>query len=223
LFTIWRGQPKDRAKPNEVCAGFSRDGFHWSRPDRRALVPVSERHGDWNWGNVQSAGGCCLVVGDRLYFYVSGRAGIRGSPASGVCTTGLATLRRDGFASVDAGPDGGTLTTRPLRFRGKHLFVNLDAPGGELRVEVLEKGKAVGPFTKEACQPALGDRTRLAVKWKGAGDLAAVAGRVVQLRFHLKRGRLYSFWVSPGESGASHGYVAAGGPGFTGMTDTVGG
>jgi hypothetical protein len=222
LFTIWRGQPKDRAKPNEVCAGFSRDGFHWSRPNRRALVPVSEKHGDWNWGNVQSAGGCCLVVGDRLYFYVSGRAGIRGSPASGVCTTGLATLRRDGFASVDAGPDGGTLTTRPVRFRGKHLFVNLDAPGGELRVEVLEKGKAVGPFTREACQPARGDRTRLAVKWKGAGDLAAVAGRAVQLRFHLKRGRLYSFWVSPGATGASHGYVAAGGPGLTGMTDTVG-
>ena len=24
LFTIWRGQPKDRAKPNEVCVGFSR-------------------------------------------------------------------------------------------------------------------------------------------------------------------------------------------------------
>jgi hypothetical protein len=39
---------------------------------------------------VQSAGGCCLVVGDRLYFYVSGRAGVKGSPTSGVSTTGLA-------------------------------------------------------------------------------------------------------------------------------------
>ncbi len=100
LFDIWRGQPKDRAKPNEVCLGTSRDGFHWHRPDHRAFVPVSERHGDWNWGNVQSAGGCCLVVGDRLYFYVSGRAGVKGSPASGLCSTGLATLRRDGFAHV---------------------------------------------------------------------------------------------------------------------------
>jgi hypothetical protein len=35
-------------------------------------------------------------------------------------------------------------------------------------------------------------------------------------------GRLYSFWVSPDASGASYGYVAAGGPGFTGPTDTVG-
>ena len=28
LFTIWRGQPRDRAKPNELCIGYSRDGFH---------------------------------------------------------------------------------------------------------------------------------------------------------------------------------------------------
>jgi len=30
------------------------------------------------------------------------------------------------------------------------------------------------------------------------------------------------YWVSPDKSGASHGYVGAGGPGFTGPTDTVG-
>jgi len=44
----------------------------------------------------------------------------------------------------------------------------------------------------------------------------------VRLRFHLRSGRLYAFWVSPDASGASGGYVAAGGPGFTGPTDTVG-
>jgi hypothetical protein len=59
------------------------------------------------------------------------------------------------------------------------------------------------------------------VAWK-AGDLARVAGQPVRFRFHLKGGRLYAFWVSPEKSGASHGYVAAGGPGFTGPTDTVG-
>ncbi|HMC88050.1 MAG TPA: hypothetical protein VKI17_00815, partial [Gemmataceae bacterium] len=91
LFTIWRGQPRDRAKPNELCIGYSRDGFHWHRPDHRPFIPVSESHGDWNWGNVQSAGGGCLMVGDQLYFYVSGRAGIEGSPTSGVCTTELSS------------------------------------------------------------------------------------------------------------------------------------
>ena len=81
LFTIWHGDlniPPGRPKPNSVCTGFSRDGFHWSRPDRRSFIDVSETKGDWNWGNVQSAGGCCLVVNEELYFYHSGRAGSPG-------------------------------------------------------------------------------------------------------------------------------------------------
>lgn len=222
LFSIWRGQPRDRAKPNEVCVGFSRDGFHWHRPERRAFIPVSENYGDWNWGNVQSAGGCCLVVGDKLYFYVSGRAGVKGSTTSGVCSAGLATLRRDGFASMDAGDSDGTLTTRPVRFRGKHLFVNADVNAGELRVEVLdERGKVIAPFSRANCVPIRADKTLQAVQWKGAKDLSALSGKTVKFRFHLKNGSLYAFWVSPDKSGASHGYVAAGGPGFTGLTDKL--
>ena len=223
LFTIWPGQPKDRAKPNYICLGYSRDGFHWHRPDPRPFAGVSERYGDWNWGNVQSAGGGCLVVGDKLYFYVSARAGERGSSTSGVCTTGLAVLRRDGFASMGAGEDGGTLTTRPLRFKGKHLFVNVTAPEGELRVEILdERGAVIAPFTRANCAPVAADSVLQPITWEGAKDLATLAGKTVRFRFHLTRGRLYAFWVSPDASGASHGYVAAGGPGFTGPTDTVG-
>jgi len=224
LFTIWRGQPRDRGKPNEVCVGYSRDGFHWTRPDRRPFCPVSEKEGDWNWSNVQSAGGCCLVVGDQLYFYVSGREGIKGTKSNGRCATSLATLRRDGFASMDAGGSAGGLTTRLLEFSGNHLFVNVAAPQGSLRAEVLdEKGSVIAPFTAENCQALEHvDGTRIELSWRGATDLSALAHRAVKLRFTLTQGALYSFWMSPGSSGASHGYVAAGGPGLTGATDTVG-
>jgi len=223
LFTIWPGQPKDRAKPNYVCLGFSRDGFHWSRPDHRPFLGVSERYGDWNWGNVQSAGGGCLVVGDQLYFYFSARSGIQGSQASGTSVTGLATLRRDGFASMDAGEAEGTLTTRPVRFSGKHLFVNVAAPEGDVRVTVLDaEGKVVPGFSCQGGVPVRSDTTCARVAWKGGDDLSALAGKPVRFRFHLRNAKLYSFWVSPDASGASHGYVAAGGPGFPGPTDTVG-
>lgn len=222
LFSIWRGQPQDRAKPNELCAGFSRDGFHWHRPTHEVFAGVSERYGDWNWANIQSAGGCCLVVGDKLHFYVSGRKGEKGSPASGVCSTGLAILRRDGFASMDAGAQGGTLTTRPVRFQGKHLFVNATV-SGELRVEVLrESGEVVPGFAAAECVPVKGDKTLQPVHWERVADLDDLIGQPVRFRFRLRDGRLYAFWVSPETSGASHGYVAAGGPGFTGMTDTMG-
>ena len=206
-FTLWRGAANaDLGRPelNDVCLGFSRDGFHFTRPDRRPFLGLSERKGDWNWGNVQSAGGGCLVVGDQLYFYASGR---RGGPAEfpdGDGCTGLATLRRDGFASLDTETEG-VLTTRPVRFSGKHLFVNLAAPSGELRVEVLdERGSVLAPFSSTNCAPLKGDATKLAVRWQGADDLKALIGKPVKFRFTLRRGQIFAFWVSPEQIGRAH-------------------
>ena len=68
----------------------------------------------------------------------------------------------------------------------------------------------------------VGGKTSVPVRWKGADDLASLAGRPVRFRFHLRHGGLFAFWVSRDATGASHGYVAAGGPGFTGATDTIG-
>ena len=221
LFSIWQGDPgKPVDKRNEVLLGFSRDGFHWFRPDRRPFAAVTESQDAWNWGNVQSAGGGCLVVGDHLYFYVSGRGQKRATDAA---STGLAILRRDGFASMDAGQTPGTLTTRPVRFSGNHLFVNADARGGELRVEVLDRNGEVYPtLSRGFCMPMTTDGTIQRVRWMEPVDLSALAGKPVRFRFHLTNARLYSFWVSHDESGASYGYVAAGGPGYTEPRDTVG-
>jgi hypothetical protein len=230
LFSIWRGEPADREKVNEVTVGYSRDGFHWHRPDRRSFLPVSEEPGSWNWANIQTAGGGCLVVGDRLHFYVSGRQGRPGTNEPGVCSTGLATLRRDGFASMDwmpaesrvlrGRPGGrGTLTTRPVVFSGQFLFVNVDARGGELRVEVLDRqGRVISGLTAQACRPITIDGTRVRVRWDAA-TLDAVAGEPVRFRFVLTQGRLYAFWVSSSPMGHSGGYPAAGGPDFTGPRD----
>jgi len=228
LFSIHQGPPNRQCsrlkiqKRNEILLGFSRDGFHFHRPDRRRFIGCSEVDGKWDWGNVQSAGGGCLIVGDKLYFYYSGRRRTE-KFWDGQGSTGLAVLRRDGFASMDAGAKTGALTTRPLRFMGKFLFVNADADGGELRVEVVgADGKTLAPYTSENCRPVTGDGTLQAVTWRSAADLGVLSGRAVRLRFTLTNARLYAFWVSPAASGASHGYVAAGGPGFTGPTDTVG-
>jgi len=205
LLSIMRNR---NPKINDLCIGFSRDGFHWHRPLRQAFIPVPKEKG---WLNKQSAGGLCLVVGDQLYFYFA-----MGGAA-------LATLRRDGFASMEAENTPGVLTTRPVRFQGKYLFVNLDAPQGQLQVELLDKaGSPIPPFTRANCRAVSVDSTRQRVQWTGAEDLSAVAGQPIRFRFHLRGGGLFSFWVSPSPSGASHGYVAAGGPGFTGPRDTVG-
>jgi hypothetical protein len=219
FFSIWRGDPYPGrpGKVNEVCMGYSRDGWSWTRPDRKPVCPVCPEaeiaKGKWNAHNVQSCGGGCLIVGDELYIYSSGRA------TKGVYT-GLWRMRRDGWASMDG---TGELTTRPVKFAGKRLFSNVAASEGELTAEVLdEKGAPVAPFTAANCTPVKADATRAEVKWKGAADLSALAGKSVAFRFQLKKGSFYAFWVSPDASGASYGYVAAGGPGFTSNRDTVG-
>ena len=121
---------------------------------------------------------------------------------------------------MDAGPEEGTLTTRPVRFSGRHLFVNVDDPKGELRVEVLNhSGQVVAPFTWQACPAVTADRTLQIIRWKNDQDLSSLVNQSGRFRFHLKNGRLYAFWVSPDLSSASRGYVAAGGPGFAGNCD----
>ena len=233
LFSIWRGESPRREKINDVVVGYSRDGFHWYRPDRRPFLPVSDRPGAWNYANVQSAGGCCLIVGDSLYFYMSGRTGIPGTDISGTCSTGLAVLRRDGFASMDWLPQSarprrvlawargeGALLTRPVTFSGTELFVNANLGDGALTAEVVDaNGRVVAGLSRRDCVPTSGDGTKLRVRWRDA-SLARVAGTPVRFRFWLTSGRLYAFWVSPDDKGFSRGVVAAGGPEFRGPVDS---
>ncbi len=212
-----------RPKINYVTLGYSRDGFHWHRPDRRPFLDVSEDPKAWNYGNVQPAGGGCLVVGDRLFFHCSGRNSGRNPDDGTGGSTGLAFLRRDGFASLGSGEKGGTVTTRPLKFQGRHLFVNADVTKGELRAELLsEDGRVLPPFTRENSRPFTGDSTLTELTWNGAPDLSAHLGKPVRLRFHLKNGKLYSFWIAQDTRGASLGYLGAGGPGYTSHRDLEG-
>jgi hypothetical protein len=108
-------------------------------------------------------------------------------------------------------------------FAGKHLFVNVDCPSGELRVEVLDEGgEVISQLTAAECNPVHTDATLYKITWNSKDDLSGLEGKPVCFRFHLTNGKLYSFWVSPDESGASYGYVGAGGPGYDSVLDNKG-
>lgn len=135
-----------RGPKNEICdeakmpklidleLGFSRDGFHWDRPDRSGFIVGSRTEGSWDRGYLQGTAGVFVVLEDQLGFPYMGSSGISPSGKRGMYSggaIGLATLRRDGFASMN-GP--GELTTRPVTFKGSHAFVNVN---GELYAELL--------------------------------------------------------------------------------------
>jgi hypothetical protein len=211
--------------------GYSRDGFHFHRPERNAFIGARREPGSWEYGYVESSSGMCLIVGDELFFYYSAYAGdpkradsknwyVNGTYANGA--VGLAKLRRDGFASMQARYPNATLLTRPLKFNGKHLFVNTNTAGDRLRIEILDQDcNVIDGFSKKECLGYLGNSTATEVRWEKA-KIASLSGKTVRFRFEMDRGELYSFWVAKDQSGASNGYNAAGGPGFTGPTDTVG-
>lgn len=220
-FTIWQGPENDACdslkiqKRNEVLLGWADDGFHWRREFKVPFLAVDEDFDAWNAGNVQSVAGCPVIVGDSLYFYVSGRHNSKPLHDSNFAT-GLATLRRDGFVSLRAGATEGVATSRPMVVDGDHLFVNADARRGWLTVEVLdESGAPVPGFGAADCHVVRRvDSTRREVMWRGGRGLAELRGRDVRLRFRLSEADLYSFWMSPWPSGESGGYTAGGGPGL---------
>lgn len=215
-YSVWLG-PENHIcdklgiqKRNEIMLGYSRDGFHFSRPSFEPFLAVNETDGAWNWGNMQSAGGVPIIVGDSLYFYMSGRR-LNKIMWDSYTSTGLATLRRDGFVSRDADNEERYLITEPLSFDGSYLFVNADVRG-KLQVEVLDVDKKpIKGFAKtDISTIERGNSTRQLVC-----DLSPLKGKNIRLKFTMTDGALYSFWVSPWTSGESRGYTAGGGPGLS--------
>lgn len=221
-----------RGPRNEICAqgkfpkltdlelGFSRDGFHWDRPDRRGFIRGAREAGAWDRAYLHTTTGVCVILDERLIFpycAYSGDAGDGRNDMYGGGAIGLATLRRDGFASMQAADKPGTLTTRPVKFMGGHLFVNVNAPQGQLRAELLDSSGKVLATSK----PISGDTTKQRIEWLDQPDLAKWSGKPVRFRFQLSNGQLYSFWVTEDAGGASNGYVGAGGPDFPGVRDVI--
>lgn len=232
LFGIHKGPNNAIAKfggfpkITEMNLGYSRDGFHFYRPDRRPFIASTHKIGDWDRAYIHAVGGGCLVVRDSLYFYYSAWSGFSPKLKNDIYaggSMGLAVLRRDGFASLEAGQQEGIVITRPVVFNGKYMFVNVDNKEGELQIEILDENfKVIQPFTRNNCVSVKANSTIQEISWKKNKDLSLLKGKKVRFKFYLRNGSLYSFWVTPDKAGASYGYVAAGGPGLIGNIDTEG-
>jgi hypothetical protein len=137
----------------------SRDGVTWDRlADRAPVLPIGPL-GAWDGGMIKipshpvvDGGKIKLLYSAGFYSHGYGRGGYptRGQDGDKESALGLATLRKDGWASLDAGRDEGSVTTRVLRGVEGPLAVNfLTARGrgygtGWLKVAVLdERGEAI--------------------------------------------------------------------------------
>jgi hypothetical protein len=200
FLTYFLRDPKDPLLTVRLLT--SRDGETWHRPDTgRPLIDVGGV-GEWDRFLVMLTGAPPVRVGDRLYLYYRGLAN-RHRPYEGKDEAfrqggglGLATLRVDGFASLNASYDGGRITTKPFRTHGRQLRVNAKADCGRLRVEVLDgNGQPIPGFRPEDCQVMQADSVDASILWRGSMSLAAFKDRPLRLRFWLENVRLYAYRI----------------------------
>jgi hypothetical protein len=105
--------------------------------------------------------------------------------------------RVDGFVSVHAPANGGEIVTKPLRFAGAKLLLNI-ASKGDTRVELQDAvGKPIRGYALADATRIVGDEIERAATWKGGSDLSALTGKVVRLRFVMKNADLYSLRFAP--------------------------
>jgi hypothetical protein len=193
----------DRNQTAEAELVSSRDGKAWRRATPgRSYFPRGVP-GEWDSEMILVV--APVVRDDKIWIYYSGwntpytadaqEKVVRGWVENGrryQWAIGLATLRLDGFVSLDAGNSTGTLLTRPFELDGGTLAVNARV-SGELRVEVLAGDRPLPGYAMGDCLPLRGDGVRQPVRWKEHAGLDGLRGRTVQLRFTMRNGSLYAF------------------------------
>lgn len=216
LFSVYEwpndfseGKQTDHTKRHErdilnYYIATSRDGKEWDLGWIYASRPMVERGGQGAWDKDMILPANWIVTkGDRHYLYYGGyneRHGVGGvQQFEREGQIGLATLRLDGFVSLDARNEPGTVVTKPFRLAGDAVAINVDASAGEISVEVLdETGRPWPGFSGEAILPAAKvDALHWRPQWKGHADLSSLRGKVVQLKFNVRAAKIYSFQVGP--------------------------
>ena len=139
-------------------------------------------------------------MGDEIWLYYSGanrdHDGLIDPAGEGhLSGIGRAILRLDGFVSADAGYGGGEIVTPVVRFEGEGLELNVDTGGGgAVRVELQDAGgRPLGGYTEKDASWICGNSVRMPVRWGKSGDVGALAGQPVRIRFVMRDCKLYAF------------------------------
>jgi hypothetical protein len=196
----------------EVQLVASRDGVHWRRVgNRQAVIPRGAP--DAFDSHMIFYHALPIAVGDEWWIYYVGfneghtarsaysepmREAYWADVGLGkrhLPSIGLGRIRQEGFASWEAGKEGATVVTRPLRGAGGELRLNAAVrPGGEIRVEVQDaSGRALEGFGMAECTEVRGDGVRLAVRWGERRGETGWAERDVRLAFSLREAELFGF------------------------------
>ena len=175
----------------------SRDGDSWNLDWVYLGKPVIPRGPDGSFDkDMLFSFSSILTIGDQHWLYYTGY-GERHSMSPRDPGIGLARMPLDRFVCLQAKDEPGVMITRPFELAGDQLLVNVEAPEGDISVEILNReGEPIPGFTREDAPPFQGvDELRLSVSWQEKKDLGSLKGRVIRLKFYLREARLYAFQI----------------------------
>ena len=185
----------------DVQLAASRDGVNWQRvADRGVFIPNGPR-GSWDGGCIFTAAQPLQVVGDQIFVFYSAlmldheeqRPSRQQRSGYGESSIGVATLRRDGFVSLRAGSQSGSLITEPFLWKAdRKLHLNVDARQGQIQVAALdEQGKPLDGW--KTSRRIVGDHTDVVVRWPEKREQGP--GRMISLQLTLQQADLYAYWL----------------------------
>jgi hypothetical protein len=182
----------------EVQLAVSRDGLTWKRYPRPAYVPI----GSYGSNDVHMY---FLTHGmvrrdNQIWQYVGGHAGNGIGYHSALGQKGPWPLirlvqRLDGFVAAEAAYTGALLKTRPLKFQGNRLKLNIDTGAvGYAQIGFLDEGgQPIPGYSVDDCVYINGDFLDTRVEWmKRGSDISSLEGRTVQLVFRMRGTKLYA-------------------------------
>ena len=181
----------------DVQLASSRDGVSWERVGGRKIFIPNGPPGSIDAGQIFLAL-APVEMGDELWFYYSALPGDHALTGNSgpIC---MAKLRVDGFVSVDAGDETGSLVTKPFRFSGGPLTINTAARGGQVGVAMLDESGVQYPgYSLQECALFDGDSINHRVTWRDNRSLDDLRGQNIRLRFYLRNAKLYAFTVGEG-------------------------
>jgi hypothetical protein len=184
----------------ETQLAVSRDGLNWTRYPRPTYLGIGDEDG---YPMRRSYIGSGLVRrGAQIWQYSYTRSTyhepyVKKAPAPDVIHR--LVQRVDGFVSLDAPYTGGSFTTKPLRFAGNRLLLNVDTDAaGYAQIGLVDEHGAVIPgFSIDECVYINGDAIDYEVEWlrkdgTTVKDVSSLAGRTVQVVVRMRGSSLYA-------------------------------
>ena len=201
-------ETSNRNKRIDVQLIHSRDGIAWYRTGDRSVFIPNGPEGSWDRGMILGTANGLVRLEDRINIYYSAHIANHGKDRGRSRETslkyrcggiGLATLRRDGWVSLDAGVKPGYVITKPMVVPSPakgdsalHVLVNANAYMGAVTVSLLDsEGNLIKGFEKS--QPIHHDALRQRITWPDR-QMATLVGQRIRMRFDIELAKLYSYW-----------------------------